>query len=657
MATAENGEVWTGPRLAARLVALNGVAPDPVQQVIFRSSRRADGSLTEGYAVPGEEQPLDEAALELWLTRHGLAGPERLAVAVLVIHETLDARGAVVQCTIERRRGSAEGPYCGEPARVDFAGAASAVRLYRSHIDGRLTEVAPSADTPPPAVRLPEQFAGEYKALQARFGDDVRIVDAREPTLFEDMVGLSSIVHVLTSEGRAIGCGIGWHGAMPFVLEAEFPRFAPQIELLPEDAAAIDVAARTHELLLGSTRLDEYGLAVVARRIGSEALFLLRPQSGQVSVEPYLVNRDAAGPDQQRWMRYVESYEGLIVLDCWSDGAGDDVMVVTGDPSGQMWQHHIDPDGVETWRKISDDPAIGSLHREHLYPELADADDAMSADAKTDVAVPMPRFAERRTAADDSLLAKTEAYVRAMEALQDARRADGTIDLATMHLRNLHSALSMLDAHGAAATVQELLTRVSSRDSAPIGFIQELARIEDRLHDELALLRVVTVAPPRAQLLDRDDPPFGEEVAASFPFAGYDIEEAAVCLALHRPTASVFHCMKIIAHGLAAFARCSGIVDPGTAVEQDWQSILRVLHDAADAGRVELHHALDDIRRRWRATSLQPADKYTEEEAELIFLAVGKFMRALVACCEEPALTTVPLGTGGTTSDGGLASG
>ena len=128
-----------------------------------------------------------------------------------------------------------------------------------------------------PRVRSPEQFAGEHKALQARFGDSVRILDTREPTLFEDMIGLSSIVHVRTAEGREVGCGVGWHGAMAFVLEANFPRFATQFTLEPQDAAAVDAATAANGLVRGETRLDENGIAVVCRCRGSEALFLLRP--------------------------------------------------------------------------------------------------------------------------------------------------------------------------------------------------------------------------------------------------------------------------------------------------------------------------------------------------------------------------------------------
>jgi hypothetical protein len=636
MATADGGEIWTGPRLAARLVALNGAAPEPIQHVLYRSTRHADGTLTEGYAVPGEARPLKDAALDFWLARHRLSGADRLAVAVLVIRETLDARGLIAQCTLERRRGSADGPYCGNPARVDFAGAAAAVRLYRSHLDGRLTESDPSADLPAPGVRAPEHFAGEHKALQARFGETVAIVDGREPTLFEDMIGLSSIVHVHAPDGREVACGIGWHGTMPFVLEADFPRFATQLALQPDDAAAVDTAVRANDLVRGEIRLDENGLAVVGRRKGSETLFLLRPRSGQVQLEPYVAGRAVAGDDQQRWMRYAETYEGLTVLDAWRDGAGDDVMVLTGDASGQIWRHRIDTDGVETWRKADDEAIVGRMHREHLFPEPLPDGDAHPGNGVDDGRAVSPRLAGTRPVAEDSLLGRAEAYVRAMSALRDARdAADGMTDVTAMHVRELGSALVALDAHVAAAATQDMLPRLDGGTLTPAALARELTQIEDRLRHELALIRSVTVAPPRARLLHNDEPPFGAAVASEFPSAGYDIDEASVCLAFRRPTAAVFHCMKIIERGIGAFARHVRADDPVAAGERNWRKILRVLHDASGASLGDLHDALELIRRRWRSATLVPADKYTEEEAEQIFQAVGGFMRALAAHCDE----------------------
>jgi hypothetical protein len=636
MATAGGGEVWTGLQLTARLVALNGAAPEPAQHVIFRATRQADGTLVEGYDIPGEKRQRDSPALDFWLARHRLAGADRLAVAVLVIRETLDSRGLIMQCTLERRRGSADGPYCGDPARVEFAGPASAVRLYRGHLDGRLTEIAPTADAAPPRVRSPEQFAGEHKALQARFGDSVRILDTREPTLFEDMIGLASIAHVRTAEGREVGCGIGWHGGLAFVLEADFPRFTTQLALAPSDSAAVDAMVLADGLVRGETRLDHDGVAVVCRRKGGEALFLLRPRSGQVRAETYVPGRGAAGPDQQRWMHYAETYEGLAVLDAWHDGASDDVIVLTADLSGQVWRHHIDGDGVETWRKADDEAAVGTLHREQLLPGSLAAADAESILAEDAADTPMLRSHGTHMTSDDSLLSRAEGYVRAMAALRATREdVDETPEAVARHIRALQTALLTLEAHVAAAGAQDMLTQLHNGGLEPAAFAQQLTQIEASLRHELGLIRSVAIAPPRSFFLHRDEPPFGRDVAACFSSAGYDIEEASVCLAFRRSTAAVFHCMKILEHGIGAFARCAGLADQVATGERNWPAILRPLRGVAANRFPGVRAALEFIYDRWRAPTLLPAEKYTEEEAELIFHAVGRFMRALAVLCDE----------------------
>lgn len=618
MTTAEDGEHWTGPRLTARLIALKGVAPDPVLHIVYRSTRRVDGSLLEGYLIGNEPPPLDADALDDWLTTR-LGSADRLAVAVLVIREILDTRGMILQCSIERRRGSADGPFCGNPVRVDFAGAATAVRLYRSHLDGRLTEVAPSSDVAPPRLRSSDQFAGERKALQARFGAHVHIVDSREPTLFEDLIGLSSVAHVRTADGREIGCGIGWFGDLAFVLAADFPRFSAPLELPDSDAAAVEVALRDNDLIRGETRLDENGVAVAARRRGSDTLYLLRPDADGVRVAPHVPGREPAGPDQQRWMHYAETYEGLTVLDVWRDGDSDDVIVLTGDLSGQIWRHHVDADGVETWRKADDEAAIGAVHRERLFPGMLAEADAEPTPI-VDTAPVLPETA--RITPEGSLLAQAESYVRAMAALHAARNA--TAEAAAVHLSELHSALEMLGAHVAAATVRDVMARFDA---------DMLAGIEPALRQELTLVHCVTVMPPRARWLQADEPPFGATVAIGFPSVSYDIEEAALCLALRRPTACAFHCMRILERGISALASCSGATDPLTAGERNWDAILRILDDADDATLAV--KSLDSVRKRWRGAALVAGEKYTEEEAERIFIAIGSFMRTLAGICDE----------------------
>jgi hypothetical protein len=642
MTTAGRGEVWTGTQLAARLVALNGVAPEPVQYIIFRSTRHADGRVEEGHNVPNEKRRLNDPALDFWLARHGLAGGERLAVAVLVIRETLDEHGLIRQCTLERRRGSADGPFYGDPARVDFTAAAGSVRLYRSRLDGRLTEIPPSADTAPPHVRSPEQFAGERQALLQRFGDNIEILDVREPLLFEDMVGLSSIVHVRTAEGREVGCGIGWHGSMPFVLEADFPRFGTQLTLLADDAEAIDTAVRANGLVRYETRLDEHGLAVVARRKGGAELLLLRLDAGQVRLEPCAPGRGAADTDQQRWMRYAETYEGRTILDAYHDGTSDDLIVLTGDSSGRIWRHHIDGDGVETWRKTDDEVAVGTLHREKLFPGTLAALDAERREVAAD---PQRQSGSVRSVSAASLLGKIEAYGKVIAALHAAQEAAAGAealapdewypDALVAALRELQGALVTLEARVTAASVHDMVMRLREGALRPGTIGDELGQIEARLHNELAPMRFIIAAPARAHLLDRDQPAFGAEVAECFPSASYDIEEAALCLALRRPTAAVFHCMKVLQSGIGAFARFLDLADPSAGGELSWRQIVQLFRSGADKHADDLCDTLEAVRQRWRNAVLKPADKYTEEEAELIFHSLGGFMRALAGVCDE----------------------
>ena len=107
-----------------------------------------------------------------------------------------------------------------------------------------------------------------------------------------------------------------------------------------------------------------------------------------------------------------------------------------------------------------------------------------------------------------------------------------------------------------------------------------------------------------------------------------------MCLAFRRPTAAVFHCMKVMERGIGALARSVGLADPVASGERRWGALLRALREAMPGGG-ELLDALDVVRRRWRAATLRPADKYTEEEAELIFQEVGGFIRVLAIRCDE----------------------
>ena len=633
MDTGGRGKDWNGPQLAARLAALNGVAPEPVAYIVCRVTTQPDGREAQIYQAAGEPEQLHQADLPHWLARHRLRGADLLALAILVVREVVDEAGLIRECTLERRRGAPDGPLHGDPARVEFRGPARMVRLYRVLRDGRLAEVAGTTNSLPARHHSSEPPGGEQAALRARFGPDTKMVDAREPTLFETMIGCDSIVHVRLADGSEIGCGIGWHGPVPFVLPAAFPRFAVPLVLSRENEAAVQVVLTRDNLVRHETRLDPSGLAVVARGRGGAQLFLLRANDGTVKIEPYDASADgAASEDQARWMRYAETYEHLAVLDAWRDGASDDLLVVTGEASGQIWRHHIDRDGVETWRKPDEEAAAGLLYRDRLAPGTLAATDAATPDAGHDTSPLLQNGLDAEEAEDapaDSLLAKGEAYVAALAALRSAQEAvigNTPLAAALVHLRVLAPALETLEADHAAVEARLLLLQAEEGRIRPGRMGAALARIDARLPDELAAIRLVTLAPSRRRHLV-DPAPFGVAVEVAFPEAGYDIEEAALCLAFRRPSAAAFHCMRIVECGLAGLSASLRVDLPGE--HRQWTQIMAVLRRALGADQAGLLAALDQVRRCWRGARLVPVEKYTEAEADRLFRAVGAFMAEL----------------------------
>jgi hypothetical protein len=374
MPATRHGDI--GPARPAGPATRTGKADTaPRHYVVFRATTSADGATTRLYEIPGVTRLgaptlLDEPSFGAWLRDNAPTESERGLIAVLVIQQTLDARGSIVTCCLERRRGSATGPFHGRPARVTFAGAIDQVRFYRTAAHGRLREMAPSL-TSPPLTRSrsrPDHLAGEERVIRRLFGATAQVLDMRSPTVLEDLVGLSAIVHLRAHDEEEIDCGIGWHGTTPFVLRADFPRFGAAPALPPADTAAAGMAAAAAGLITFETRADEHGAAVLARARLDGALYLIRPGAGGTEVTRYTPGVPDALPsaDQALWLRYAGEHELLTIIDGYRDGGSDNIFVVAGGPDGHVTRHLIDVDGIEVWRAAADDTAVGTWHRERM---------------------------------------------------------------------------------------------------------------------------------------------------------------------------------------------------------------------------------------------------------------------------------------------------
>jgi hypothetical protein len=613
--------------LAVRLLTAGGSSAwQPTHRILHRSTRFADGRQVAGYELPGEPPFADETALRHWCARHELTDDRLLDVAVLVIQEELDSHGLIRTCVLERRVGSASGPFRGAPARVEFAGPAQHVRTWRVAGQGRLVDQAPVPLAGREPGELDPDLAGAADAaLRARFGSALTLLDHRKPTLAEDMVGLASVAHLRLPDGRDIACGIGWFGPLPFVLAADFPRLENRTDLPPRQEAMVTAALAAHELVRYELRADDHGLAVMARQADGTDLFVIRPSADAAQVEPYQPSRSVqAGEDQQRWLRYVETYELRRVLDVWRAPAGDEIVALTVDPDGHVWRHHVDTDGVELARAPAEATALASLlHR--------------AADAAPDLPAlpPLPDPAEpparpRAPAPPGSLLAKAQAVSDALSALHEARfacteaAADADLPAAALrHTRNVPAPLRFLGLSLSAAATLDLLRRADLGTVDAAGFRDELERIEARLTDELAMRQVVALGPawPAAAA---DDALLGH-----FPGAAWHLNEARECLALHRPSAALLHAMKVVSLALSAAGPALGLAE----VPSDWRGLIVALRRSARRPLAVIE-AVDGLARCWQSSGVIPADKYTEAEAAAALDAVTLFLQALAAAVD-----------------------
>jgi hypothetical protein len=118
--------------------------------------------------------------------------------------------------------------------------------------------------------------------------------------------------------------------------------------------------------------------------------------------------------------------------------------------------------------------------------------------------------------------------------------------------------------------------------------------------------------------------PLGEAAHRAFPSAELDAAEAGICLALARPTASVFHSMRVLEVGLSALGSVFGVslayTNWGPAIEEIESRVRGMHNDAA-----------------WKARPdrKEQQEFYTEERATLIFENIRAFMQQLAARLHE----------------------
>lgn len=211
--------------------------------------------------------------------------------------------------------------------------------------------------------------------------------------------------------------------------------------------------------------------------------------------------------------------------------------------------------------------------------------------------------------------------------------------------------LNVLGAKVTSLIVDDLLSALETNRYIALENVSKFyEEIDTSLKRELSLVTLLSLNATEQRYFEGNESIFGPDFDAKFQTSGaFELDEAAKCLALGRPTASVFHLMRLMEIGVASVARCLNIPDPVKPSERNWGKIL----DSIDAGIKRkwpttsdrtagegslfegLYASLDAVKNPWRNATMHVENKYTEDEAEHIFIAVKGFMKKLASRMDE----------------------
>lgn len=209
----------------------------------------------------------------------------------------------------------------------------------------------------------------------------------------------------------------------------------------------------------------------------------------------------------------------------------------------------------------------------------------------------------------------------------------------------IKSHLLVLEAEVTCKLVDRLIARTKDKKK-PLTWgdaYDFLNHVDSRLRDELSLHRVFVLEKEKEKFFQPKEPLFGKNFEAKFPTGAAELDEAAKCFALGRPTACVFHLMRLMECGLKSTAACLSNPPPTSGSDRNWGNILQNIKDAREVktkGNAWINTAdkeffadafasLDAVRVAWRNTTMHVEKNYTDDQAEHVLIAVKGFMTKL----------------------------
>ncbi|MER9255021.1 hypothetical protein NKI59_25080 [Mesorhizobium sp. M0598] len=227
----------------------------------------------------------------------------------------------------------------------------------------------------------------------------------------------------------------------------------------------------------------------------------------------------------------------------------------------------------------------------------------------------------------------------------------------------LTAATTFIGAEVAAMAASRMAARLA--DANEKIMMDEIGRcisdVQSRLRDECQLLSFMilnrnqkTLFQPANKLVDDWD------INRIFPDAARELEEACKCLALQRPTAAVFHAMRMLEVGIRKLADLLDLPDQTKPGERNWGTMLKTIKSQIEekyparmpnsegASFERMFASLDAVKNPWRNGTMHVESFYTDSEALHIVRCVAYFMQTLGVHC-APNEVSMP------EPDGGLA--
>ena len=189
----------------------------------------------------------------------------------------------------------------------------------------------------------------------------------------------------------------------------------------------------------------------------------------------------------------------------------------------------------------------------------------------------------------------------------------------------------------------------SAQVASPDVLAALLVELNINLMVELGAAWFLMIPDGRREQYEQLSPAFGDQVAAKWPDASRDIAAASRCYALDEWTASAFHLMRALEHGLRALAADVGL-GPEAMAHENWKNIIdqieakiRVMEGLQKSpekiARLKVLSGLAAqfryFKDAWRNHVSHAHETYDEREAANIWGHVKTFMEQMAAIPSE----------------------